>query len=156
MRTITVLGLLAAFALTSCAVPAEEPVEVQPADKKGAGKNGAAPAKKVAVKIVAKRTKAKTSVLSSGDVLSCVKVTVTNQRKGNLQVNPLYFSLVDTKGVKRDVAEAIAEYEGQVPTTSLAPGEKAKGTVCAKGRFTPKIVAMTDEIFREQARAEVS
>ncbi|MEW2357628.1 DUF4352 domain-containing protein [Spirillospora sp. NPDC029432] len=157
MRLITVtIGLLAGIALTACEVPAEEPVAVQPADEKGGGTKGATPAKKVPVKISAKRTTAKASVLGGGGALSCVKVTVVNQRKGNLEVNPLYFSLVDTKGEKHDVTDALAEYEGQVPTTTLAPGEKARGTVCGKGRFTPKIVAMTDELLQEQARAEVS
>jgi hypothetical protein len=85
-----------------------------------------------------------------------VKVTVNNQRKGQLAVNPLYFSITDTKGEKHDVAEAMGDYEGQVPTTSLAPGEKASGAVCARGDFTPKIVAMTDELLQEQARAEVA
>jgi hypothetical protein len=84
-----------------------------------------------------------------------VKVTVTNQRKGNLAVNPLYFSLVDAGGEKHESADALGEYEGQIATTTLAPGEKAKGTVCAKGKFTPAIVAMTDELLQEQARAEV-
>jgi hypothetical protein len=50
----------------------------------------------------------------------------------------------------------MGDYEGQVPTTSLAPGEKASGAVCARGDFTPKIVAMTDELLQEQARAEVA
>ncbi|MFI0350445.1 DUF4352 domain-containing protein [Actinomadura sp. 9N407] len=157
MRLITAtVALLAAFTLTACEVPAEEPVAVQPADKKGGDKKSATPAKKVPVKIAAKRTTAKTTILSSGGSLSCVKVTILNQRKGNLAVNPLYFSLVDTKGEKHDASEALAEYEGQVPTTNLAPGEKVRGTVCAKGKFVPKIVAMTDELLQEQARAEVS
>ncbi|GAA2414806.1 hypothetical protein GCM10010191_26060 [Actinomadura vinacea] len=150
--TALILGLLAIPAATGC--EGAEPVAVQPADEKGGGKS-AKPAEKVTVKIVATPGTAKRTVLASGD-LSCVKVTITNQRKGQLAVNPLYFSLVDTKGEKHDVTDAMGDYEGQVPTTSLAPGEKAKGTVCAKGDFTPKIVAMTDELLQEQARAEVA
>jgi flagellar hook assembly protein FlgD len=94
-------------------------------------------------------------VLATG-ALSCVKVTVTNQRKGNLAVNPLYFSITDSSGEKHESSDALGEYEGQIDTTTLAPGEKAKGLVCGKGKFTPAVVAMTDELLQEQARAEVA
>jgi hypothetical protein len=32
----------------------------------------------------------------------------------------------------------------------------AKGLVCGRGKFTPKVIAMTDELLQEQARAEVA
>jgi hypothetical protein len=73
-----------------------------------------------------------------------------------LEVNPLYFSITDTRGFKHDGSSALADYEGQIATTELAPKEKAAGMVCAKGRFTPKVVAMTNPLFSETARAAVS
>ncbi|MFC5748585.1 DUF4352 domain-containing protein [Actinomadura rugatobispora] len=151
--TAVALGLTAVLTVTGCEIEGAEPTAVQPADK-GAG--SAKPKKKTTVKLAATPAKAKASVLSDGSALSCVRVTITNQRKGNLAVNPLYFSLVDGKGEKHESSDALGDYQGQVPTTTLAPGETAKGTVCAKGKFTPAIVAMTDELLQELARAEVA
>ncbi|WP_329254595.1 DUF4352 domain-containing protein [Actinoallomurus sp. NBC_01490] len=105
---------------------------------------------------MAKRAKASKSVLSSGHPLSCVKVMVVNQTKKKLEVNPLYFSLTDTGGTKHDVSDALGQYEHEIGTTTLAPREKATGLVCGEGRFTPKVVAMTNPLFSEAARAEVA
>jgi Domain of unknown function (DUF4352) len=112
--------------------------------------------KTVPIKLRATRATADRSVLSDGGALSCVRVTVTNQSKKNLSVNPLYFSITDTGDTKHDSSSALADYEGQIDTTTLAPGENTKGLVCAKGKFTPKILAMTDELLSEAARAKVS
>lgn len=143
----------AALALTACTAPAEEPVAVQ---SSGGAKSGNASKKATPIKLVAKRATAKASVLSEGGALSCVKVTVTNQTKKQLEVNPLYFSITDTGGTKHGAEGALGEYEGQIDTTTLAPGEKATGMVCGKGRFTPKVVAMTNPLFSESARAQVA
>jgi hypothetical protein len=153
MRTILTALALTALTAAGCALPEEKPTAVQPAEK--ASGKAKAKAKVTPIKLQAKRAKAKSSVLSTGGTLSCARVVVTNQSKKNVEVNPLYFSLTDTGGTKHDTTEALAEYEGQVPTTTLAPGENAKGLVCAKGKFTPKIVAMTNPLFSEAARAEV-
>jgi hypothetical protein len=95
-------------------------------------------------------------VLASGHALSCAKVSVTNQTKKKLEVNPLYFALTDTHGTKHDVSDALGEYEHQIGTMTLDPRERATGMVCAEGRFTPKIVAMTNPLFSEAARAQVA
>lgn len=157
MRKI-IVGLGAVAVLTAGCNLEQDPVAVQPADPgKSAGKSGAASkGKTVPIKLTAKRARATKSVLSDGGPLSCVKVTVTNQTKKQLEVNPLYFSIVDTGNTKHDTASALAEYEGQIPTTTLAPREKATGLVCAKGNFRPKIVAMTSPLFSEAARAQVA
>ena len=156
MRKITLaVAAVAALALTGCQV-ATDPTPVQPASPGEGGHSAAAKKKTVPVKLAAKRAKAAHSVLSDGSALSCVKVTVTNESKKNLEVNPLYFSLTDTSGTKHDTTEALGDYEGQIDTTTLAPGENAKGMVCAKGKFTPKVLTMTNELFSEAARAEVS
>ncbi|MEU8344352.1 DUF4352 domain-containing protein [Spirillospora sp. NPDC048832] len=157
MRKI-VIGLVAVAVLaTGCDIE-EDPVAVQSTDPgKPAGKSsGAAKRKTFPIKLTAKRARAKKSVLSDGGALSCVKVTVTNQTKKQLEVNPLYFSITDTGNTKHDSTSALGEYEGQIPTTELAPGEKATGMVCASGRFRPKIVAMTNPLFDEAARAQVA
>lgn len=157
MRKITI-GLVAVAVLAAGCNLEEDPVAVQSAGPgKSAGKSGAeGKAEKFPIKLTAKRATAKRSVLSDGGALSCVKVTVTNQTKKQLEVNPLYFSITDTKKTKHDTTTALGDYEGQIATTELAPGEKATGLVCAKGRFRPKIVAMTNPLFDEAARAEVA
>ncbi|MFA1540408.1 DUF4352 domain-containing protein [Actinomadura monticuli] len=158
MRKI-IISLVAIAVLTAGCELEEDPVAVQSADQgKSAEKSGgAAKGKKTfPIKLTAKRARAKKSVLSDGDALSCVKVTVTNQTKKQLEVNPLYFSITDTKNTKHDGSSALGEYEGQIATTELAPREKATGLVCAKGTFRPKVVAMTNPLFDEAARAQVA
>lgn len=149
-----ILGVLATLGLTACD-PATEPTPVQGAESKGA-KAAGGKAKAVPIKLAARRARPAKSVLSSGMALSCVKATVTNQSKKNVEVNLLYFSLTDTTGTKHDVTDAMAEYEDAIDTTTLAPREKATGLVCAKGKFVPKIVAMTNPLFSEAARAKVA
>ncbi|MEV0661714.1 DUF4352 domain-containing protein [Actinomadura luteofluorescens] len=157
MRKI-ILGLAAVAVLTAGCNLEEDPVAVQSADPgKSTGKSsGAAKGKPFPIKLTAKRARASKSVLSDGGALSCAKVTVTNQTKKQLEVNPLYFSITDTKNTKHDSSSALGEYEGQIDTTELAPGEKATGLICAKGNFRPKIVAMTNPLFSEAARAQVA
>lgn len=157
MRKI-IIGLCAVAVLTAGCDIEQDPVAVQSSDPgKPAGKSGgAAKGKTFPIKLTAKRAHASKSVLSDGDALSCVKVTVTNQTKKQLEVNPLYFSITDTGGTKHDSSTALGEYEGQIDTMQLAPGEKATGLVCAKGDFRPKVVSMTNPLFDEAARAQVA
>ncbi|TYB46407.1 DUF4352 domain-containing protein [Actinomadura chibensis] len=157
MRKIIIAVGVAALLTAGCEA-AEDPVPVQ---SSGGAKAGAEETKKgggakVPIKLVAKRARAKKSVLSDGGAISCVKVQVTNQTKKQLEVNPLYFSITDTSDTKHDATSALGEYEGEIATTSLAPGEKATGMVCAKGRFQPKVIAMTNPLFSEAARATVA
>ena len=158
MRKIAIT--LAALAVLTAGCELEtDPVAVQSADpgKSAEKSGGAAKSKKTfPIKLTAKRAHAKKSILSDGGALSCVKVTVTNQTKKQLEVNPLYFSITDTGNTKHDTSTALGDYEEQIATTELAPGEKATGLVCAKGKFQPKIVAMTNPLFDEAARAQVA
>jgi hypothetical protein len=148
------IAALAALSLTACN-PADEPTAVQPA-KTGAAASGKGAPKTVPIKLAAKRATADKSVLSQGGALSCARVTVTNRSTKNVEVNPLYFSLTDSGGTKHGLDSALGEYEGQIDTTTLAPDEKATGLVCGKGKWTPKVVALTNELFTEAARAEVA
>lgn len=157
MRHIAaVAGALTVLALSACDPVAEEPTAVQPAEQKGAAGDKSSAAKVVPIKLTAKRATAERSVLSDGGALSCVRVTVANQSRKNVEVNPLYFSLTDSGGTKHDASQALADYEGQIDTTTLAPKEKATGLVCGKGKWAPKVVAMTNPLFSEAARAEVA
>jgi len=152
MRILIAATGITALALAGCNTSTDPtPVQAASPNKAAAAKKKATP-----IKLAAKRAQAAKSILSDGGALSCVRVTVTNRSKKNLEVNPLYFSITDTKGTKHDVSSALGDYEGQIDTTTLAPGENAKGMVCAKGAFTPKVLAMTNELLSEAARAEVS
>ncbi|HEU5024398.1 MAG TPA: DUF4352 domain-containing protein [Spirillospora sp.] len=156
MRNIVIAAVAGAavVALAACDPAAGTTPETQTSTK-AAGKASGKP-KAVPIKLVAKRAHASRSVLSDGGALSCVKVAVTNQTKKSLEVNPLYFSITDTKGVKHSVDEAMGEYHGEIDATTLAPHEKAIGLVCGKGKFVPKVLAMTNPLFSEAARAEVA
>ena len=155
-KLIVALSILVGLATVACEPVAEDPAPVQGAD--AGQKASGSPSKKAkpAIGLKAVRVTPKRSVLDDGGALSCVKVTVTNNRKKVVNVNPLYFSLTDTKNVKHDVAESLADYEGQIATTDIAPGEKATGVVCASGKFVPKTISMTDELLSTTARAAVS
>lgn len=156
MRIIAFAAIAGAgvLGLAACDPAAGTTPETQTSTK-AAGKTSGKP-KAVPIKLVAKRAHASKSVLSDGGALSCVKVTVTNQTKKSVEVNPLYFSITDSKGVKHAVDEAMGEYNGEIDATTLAPHEKAVGLVCGKGKFVPKILAMTNPLFSEAARAEVA
>lgn len=158
MRHIVIAAAaVAVLALAACDPAAGTTPETQTSAKAGAKATGKGKAKAVPIKLVAKRATAKKSVLSEGGALSCVKVTVTNQQaKKPLEVNPLYFSITDTKGVKHTLDDAMGEYEGAIDATTLAAGEKAVGLICGKGHFVPKVIAMTNPLFSEAARAEVA
>jgi hypothetical protein len=151
---ITILALAGGVLFTGACVP-EDPTPVQPAEQGGAG-GGESKAQKAPIGLAAKRTTADPSPLSSGGALTCVKVTVTNRTKKQVEVNPLYFAITGRDGTKHDAATALGEYEGQIDTMQIAPGEKAKGTVCVTGKFAPKTVSMTNPLFSTAARAQVA
>jgi Domain of unknown function (DUF4352) len=146
LGVLTVLALVFASAWTSQAAPAQT-------QRHGAA--GVVVFKPGPVKLDAKRAQPQDSVLNTGTPLSCVRVTVTNQSGDDVNVNPLYFSITDTANTKHDAGSALAEYDGAIDTTTLAPHENAKGLVCAEGHFQPKVVAMTDPLFSEIARTNV-
>lgn len=150
---------LTAAAVVLLAGTACEPVEEKaPPVQGGKGKTSGSPSKKAKppIGLAAKRTTATKSVLSSGGALTCVKVTVTNNGKKQVEINPLYFAITGTDGTKHDASSALGEYEGQVDATQIAPGERVKGVVCVKGKFTPKTVSMTNPLFSTAARAAVA
>jgi hypothetical protein len=160
-KLTAIVAILAGLLLTGC-VP-EDPTPVQPAEA-GGGKTSAgggktsgkasAKAKTVPVKIKAKRTAFRPGPLNTGGAFTCVKATVTNQTSKNLQINPFFFELTDTSGTKRK--GAVGEAEGEFDTMTLAPKEKATGTVCAEGKFTPATITFTRDALGTNYRAQVS
>jgi hypothetical protein len=112
------------------------------------------PAAQDPVKVTAKKTQFKPSVLHDGGAYTSVQVTITNNTKNSIDVNPLYFSITDSGGTKH-TAE-LGEDEEQMETTELAPGENMVGVITGKGAFTPKYVTYTDGLIGDAVRGNVS
>jgi hypothetical protein len=146
---LTGLGLFGALTLTGCAVDTA-PTEVQRAGEQREAESG----RSLPIKLSATKTAFSPSVLNSGGDFSCAKVTITNQTSGNVDVNPLDFSITGTDKVRHDPFSGFGEHREELGAVTLAPEEKATGAVCAEGDFTPAIVAF-DPAFAEGARAEV-
>ena len=153
MKKLLILAaVLFGLALTGC-VPAE-PTPVQPAEKGAAGGKGKSTTKaKPPIKLTAKRIAYQAAEFATGGPYSCVKATVTNQTQGNLEINPFFFAITGTDGEKRQAAVGAARNE--FDSLTLAPGEKASGTVCAETKTPAKTLTFTDGLA-EAARAQVA
>ena len=151
MKLITALTALLAGLLFATGCVPEEPTPVQPAQQGDAGGKKTKESKPP-VKLTAKRTPYRAHEFASGGPYSCVKAVVVNQTEGNIEVNPYDFSVTGIDGEKREAAVGAAEKEFDALT--LAPGEKASGTVCAETKVAAKV--LTFGIYGEQARAAVA
>lgn len=151
MKPTILIPAAAALILAACAVPAAEPTAVQPADT---GQSAEAPQPKAepAVKMTAKKVPYPKDEFAIGGPYTCAKVVITNQTKGNLDVNPFFFEITGADSEKREASVGVAK--GEVDSLTLAPGEKASGVVCSETTSPPKVVTFTDGI-NEAARAEV-
>ncbi|MGP3691281.1 DUF4352 domain-containing protein [Streptomyces sp. IBSNAI002] len=116
--------------------------------------SSAAPEKKAAVDVVAKKTQFKKTILAQGDAYTSVSVTVTNNSSKPINVNPLYFAITDTNGTKH--AAELGVDENQIDTVELAPGENVSGSITGKGDFTAKTVTYTDGLIGKAVRADVA
>ena len=133
LATMLVLVVWIFILAAGCATE-EGPTTVQPADPTGNGTS-----EQVPIRLVAERADAQRSVLSTGEPLSCAKVTVTNQTEENIDVNPLYFSMTDKGGTKHEGSSVLGVYENQIDTTVLAPGEKAREGGAVATTHTPRL-----------------
>ncbi|MEV4946871.1 DUF4352 domain-containing protein [Streptomyces sp. NPDC053755] len=124
------------------------------APTKSSALGGALPEEKAPVTVTAVKTAFKPSVLHGGGKYTSVKVTVANNGEKKIDVNPLYFTITDTDGVKH-VAE-LGMDEGQIATVELEPGEKVTGTVTSGGEFTAQYVTYVDGLFGKGVRGDVS
>lgn len=112
------------------------------------------PAPDAPVKLVAKATQFRPSVLHNGGEFTSVEITVTNNSDKNVDVNPLSFAITDTHGTKHPT-DALGEDENQIDALTLAPGENVSGAITAEGSFTPKTVTFNEDFFGEPIRADV-
>ncbi|MGW2210129.1 DUF4352 domain-containing protein [Streptomyces sp. NPDC001781] len=106
------------------------------------------------MQVTAKTVAFKKSILASGDNYTSVSVTIAATGKDEVDVNPLYCSIIDSTGSKHSAE--LAMDEDQLDATKLAPGEKTTGSITGKGKFTPKYVSCTDGLIGDAVRADVS
>jgi hypothetical protein len=106
------------------------------------------------VEITAKKAAFSKSILADGGNYTSVAITVTNNSKKKVSVNPLYFTITDTSGTKHTAELGVDDK--QIDTVDLAPGENISGTVTGKGDFTAKYVTYTEDLFGDPIRANVS
>ncbi|GAA1462029.1 DUF4352 domain-containing protein [Nocardiopsis exhalans] len=79
------------------------------------------------------------SLYVSGDYTS-VEVSVTNGGTDPLDINPLYFTVVDVEGVEHDPREAIAMDVNELDVQTLDPGQSASGAITVAGQVEPERV----------------
>ncbi|MFI8006054.1 DUF4352 domain-containing protein [Streptomyces sp. NPDC086010] len=164
-----VVGLVLVFAIGSAALLGgdEDPAPrgTEPAATASAATASAATASKGGdaqpegqearepVEITATMTDFQGTALADGAGYTSVRVTVTNNGRTVIGVDPLYFSLTGTDGGKHPAEPAVDE--SRIATVELAPGEHVTGTVTGKGTFTPAYVTFVDGIGGGSVRGEV-
>ncbi|MFB7029659.1 MULTISPECIES: DUF4352 domain-containing protein [unclassified Streptomyces] len=112
------------------------------------------PAADVPVVVTAAKTTFKPSVLHDGSTAyTSVKVTIRNNGKKKIGVNPLYFAITDKAGEKH--AAELGQDEQQIDTIDLAPGESLTGVITGEGKFEPSYVTYTDGMFGDGIRGNV-
>ncbi|GHF77981.1 DUF4352 domain-containing protein [Streptomyces sp. JUS-F4] len=111
-------------------------------------------AEKAPVTVTAKAIAFEKSVLAQGDDYTSVQVTITNNSKNDIDVNPLYVTITGTDGSKHTAELGVAE--NQLDAVKLAPGENVTGTVTGKGTFDAKYVTYTDGLLGDSVRGDVS
>lgn len=79
------------------------------------------------------------SLYVSGDYTS-VEVSVTNGGTDALDINPLYFTVVDAQGVEHDPREAVAMDANELEVQTLDPGQSASGAITVAGQVEPERV----------------
>lgn len=104
--------------------------------------------------VTAKQVDFKKSILADGDDYTSVQVTITNNSKNDLDINPLYVTITDTNGSKHTAELGVDE--DQLDTVTLTPGENVTGTITGKGTFDAKYVTYTDGLIGDSVRGNVS
>lgn len=80
------------------------------------------------------------SILHDSGAYTSVFVTVENNSDEDIEINPLYFSIVADDGTKKDTSGGLGMDEDQIDTLTLSPGQRAEGTVTVEGDITPASV----------------
>jgi hypothetical protein len=90
--------------------------------------------------VSADNTEFEPSSLYAGGDYTSVDVSVTNGGADALDINPLYFTVVDVEGVEHDPRGAIAMDANELDVQTLDPGQSAGGVITAAGRVEPERV----------------
>ncbi|WAE71498.1 DUF4352 domain-containing protein [Streptomonospora nanhaiensis] len=84
--------------------------------------------------VTAGETDFEPSPLYAEGVYTSVAVSVTNSGEEQLDVNPLYFSIVDEEGSVHSTSEAIGMDANELGAQTLAPGQTTSGAITVEGR----------------------
>ncbi|WP_036553784.1 DUF4352 domain-containing protein [Nocardiopsis sp. CNT312] len=113
-----------------------------------------APSEPVEEEITAVETEFEPSSLYTEGEFTSVKVSVTNTGEEDIDVNPLYFSVVDAQGRTHGVGDAIALDENELEAGSVAPGETVTGTVTVPGEVEAATLVF-DPFYHEAVEVPV-
>ncbi|MFE7137999.1 DUF4352 domain-containing protein [Streptomyces sp. NPDC057644] len=153
---IAVIGTVATGGDDTATTSGKPPAAAGDAEP-GKGADAAAergPAEAAPVTVTAKAVDFKKSVLAQGDDYTSVQVTIGNNSKQDLDINPLYVTITDTDGGKHTAELGVDE--DQIDVVTLTPGENVTGTVTGKGVFDAKYVTYTDGLIGDSVRGDVS
>ncbi|WKV71153.1 DUF4352 domain-containing protein [Streptomyces sp. PCS3-D2] len=87
------------------------------------------------VTLTAEKAVFKPTALHDGSDYTAVQVTVVNNSDDTVSVNPLYFEVTDSDGVKHSAE--IFGADDNLQAVKLYKGEKVTGTITLKGKITP-------------------
>lgn len=87
----------------------------------------------VGAEVTAGRTEFEPGPLYTSGEYTSVDVSVRNEGEGSLDVNPLYFSVVDVSGTLHSTAEAIGMDARELDAGTLVPGQSMSGVITVQG-----------------------
>lgn len=91
---------------------------------------------------------------TEGDYTS-VDVSVTNTGQEDVEVNPLYFRVVDARGDRHSTSEAVGMDADEIGARTLAPGQSVSGVITVEGEVEPETVVFSP-FFGEPVEVPVS
>lgn len=91
---------------------------------------------------------------TEGDYTS-VDVSVTNTGQEDIEVNPLYFRVVDARGGQHSTSEAVGMDADEIGARTLAPGQSVSGVITVEGDVDPETVVFSP-FFGEPVEVPVS
>ncbi|WP_328806920.1 DUF4352 domain-containing protein [Nocardiopsis coralli] len=80
------------------------------------------------------------SPLYNGGEYTSVDVSVTNNSEEQVDVNPLYFTVVDDDGQNHSSRTGVGMDENEIGAETLSPGQATSGAVTVEGSLTPERV----------------
>ncbi|WP_307851183.1 DUF4352 domain-containing protein [Nocardiopsis sp. MG754419] len=90
--------------------------------------------------LIATTTEFQPSSLYIEGEFTSVRVEVTNVGDQDLDVNPLYFTVLDGDGDEHNPEDAIAMDDEEIDVQTLDPGQTATGTITVEGDIEPERV----------------